>query len=223
MQAVHRGDAETIATAIAEVQDLTRQIETGVEAIDDLIQRRLAAISRMLAAADRHVLLADHGQSKQILARSAQTPPFIPELVSLAVHEAGDDGATVTFIGSRLRARLGTKIDPSLIARTLQTLIGQGDVLDRGSRFFAPISDLARGTRDGSPTVKSLIVEAMEMGPSDGMAVAKIRDVIAERHGRQIPLTTLHPVVRQLERAGRVVKVGHKRALRDRSKGLADD
>ncbi|TXC72125.1 hypothetical protein FSB78_15110 [Sphingomonas ginsenosidivorax] len=223
MRAVHRGDTEAIAAAIADVQDLTHQIESGVDAIDDLIRRRIAAISRMLVAADRHVVLADPRDVNSLVAKSEPTPPFLPELVALAVHEAGNDGATVPFIAGRLRTRLGLKVDTSLIVTALQALIGQGDILDRGTRYFAPNSDLARGTRDGSPTIKSLIVEAMEMGPGDGMAVAKIRDVITERHGRQIPLTTLHPIVRQLERAGRVVKVGHKRALRDRTKGLAGD
>jgi hypothetical protein len=223
VQAVHIKDADVIAATIAEVQDLTRQIETGIGVIDDLIQRRLVAINRMLVAADLHVLLADHQKMRGVLTASEPTPPFMPELVSLAVYEAGDDGATLPFIRSRLRERLGLKIDPSLIERTLKTLAGDGYVLDRGTRFFAPISDLARGTRNGSPPIKSLIVEAMERGPREGMAVAKIRDAIAERHDRSISLPTLHAIVRQLERAGRVVKTGHKRALPERSESLEND
>ncbi|MEK9212235.1 hypothetical protein [Sphingomonas sp. 2378] len=201
-------DSEMIADAISDVLDLTRQIDAGIAIVDDLLKRRLAAIDRMYAAADRQVILMDEQQVRRAL--SGQRSPFLPELVSLAVYEAGDAGATLPFIGSRLRERLGVRVDPAIIEKTLKTLSNEGVVRDRGTRFFAPTSNLLRATGDSAPTIKSLIVEAMELGDRTGIAVAKIRDMIAERHGRTIPVSTLHPIMRQLERAGRVIKDGRK-------------
>lgn len=203
-----RKDSEVIADAITEVLDLTREIDGGIAIVDDLLKRRLAAIDRMYAAADRQLILTDEQQVRRAL--GGQTSPFLPELVSLAVHEAGDAGATLPFIGSRLRDRLGVRVDQAVIEKTLKTLSCQGLLRDRGTRYFAPTADLTRATGDSGPTIKSLIVEAMELADRTGIAVAKIRDMIAERHGRNIPVSTLHPIVRQLERAGRVIKDGRK-------------
>ena len=203
-----RIDSEVIADAITEVLDLTREIDAGIANVEDLLKRRLAAIDRMYAAADRHVILADEQQVRRAL--GGETSTFLPDLVSLAVHEAGDAGATLPFIGSRLRERLGVRVDPAIIEKTLKKLSSEGVLRDRGTRFFAPTSNLLRATGDSAPTIKSLIVEAMELGDRTGIAVAKIRDMIAERHRRNIPVSTLHPIVRQLERAGRVIKDGRK-------------
>jgi len=138
----------------------------------------------------------------------------MPELVLLAVHEAANDGATLPYIGAKLHQRLGRRIDPSLIVATLKNLAFSKEVVDRSTRFYAPGTSLAGG-RAGSeaPTIKSLVVEALENAHGVGLGGAAIRDAIEKRHGRTIALSSLNPVLRQLERARRVAHVRRKWAL----------
>lgn len=219
-----KGDDDRLIEAlIEEISALGRAIADAVGQSESLIDRRLAAIRRLHEAADRHVLLADLPTTIRALATS-RTPPLLVDMVLLAVLETGDNGASVAHIHSTLRHRYARSMDADAVENAIRRLTADCRILDRGTKFFAPMADLTRltGSRD-TPTIKAMIVEALENGGASGLPPPAIRDSIAERHRRQIPMTSLYPVIRQLEHAGRVAKAGRSWKLVDRSGATAQD
>jgi hypothetical protein len=209
-------DLANIEAAIEEIRSLGDAIADAVDRSQDLIDRRLAAIRRLHGLADRRVLLADMRATVDVMA-SSRTPPLLVDMVLLAVLETGDAGASVAHVHSALRHRYSRTIDRDAAQAAIRTLVATGRILDRGTRYFAPTADLARLTgTNTAPTIKALIVEALE-NAGGGLPPPAIRDSIAGRHHRQIPMTSLYPVIRQLEHAGRVAKAGRKWTLVDRS------
>jgi hypothetical protein len=211
-------DDQAIEAAIADVASLTRAIAAAVEHSQDLIDRRLAAIRRMHDAADRTVLLASATTTLHVLTDS-RTPPLLLDIVLLSVLETGDSGAAVAHVHSALRHRYGRRMDPIAVENSLRALVAEGRVLDRGTRYFAPTADLTRLSKmHEAPTIKAMIVEALENADDGGLPPPAIREVIASRHRRAIPMTSIYPVIRQLEHARRVAKAGRNWILVDRSK-----
>lgn len=211
-------DNQAIEAAIADVANLTRAIAAAVEHSQDLIDRRLAAIRRMHDAADRTVVLASASTTLYALTDS-RTPPLLLDMVLLSVLEAGDSGAAVAHVHSALRHRYGRSLDQIAVKNSLLALVAEGRILDRGTRYFAPTADLTRlSAMHEAPTIKAMIIEALENTDDDGLPPPAIKEAIARRHRREIPMTSIYPVIRQLEHARRVAKTGRNWVLVDRSK-----
>lgn len=214
---LQKDDASAMDAAIDEVRSLTHAISVTVEHAEDLIDRRLAAIRHMHDLADRNVIVADRVATIEALA-SRRTPPLLVDMVLLAVLETGDHGASATQIRSALVQRYGRSMDVEVVESAIRELVRQGRILDRATRYFAPTADLTRlSGSGGAPTIKAMVVEALEHGPSEGLPPPAIRKAVADVHQRQIPMTSIYPIIRQLEHAGRVAKTGRNWILVDRS------
>ena len=214
---LQKDDAAAMDDAIEEVRSLTHAISVAVGHAEDLIDRRLAAIRRMHDLADRNVVVADRAATIEALA-SRRTPPLLIDMVLLAVLETGDHGASTAQIRSALVQRYGRSMDAEVVEGALRELVRHGRVLDRGTQYFAPKANLSRLVDSGgAPTIKAMVVEALEHGPSGGLPPPAIRKAIADVHQRQIPMTSIYPIIRQLEHAGRVAKTGRNWHLIDRS------
>lgn len=210
-------DATAIDEVIDEVRALTHAIATTVEHVEDLIDRRLAAIRRMHNLADRNVIVAGVTATVEALS-SRRTPPLLNDIVHLAVLETGDHGASMAVIRNAVGQRYNRIMDPDALTAALHELVRNGRILDRGTRYFAPTADLSRnsGTAVG-PTIKAMVVEALENTASEGLAPPEIKEAITARHGRHIPMTSLYPIIRQLEHSGRLAKSGRRWMLVNRS------